>query len=52
MQTPIFQNIYDFCKKKAGTLLEKIDDTVNYLFEEYKRLQEHPDAVKYFICHK
>ncbi|XP_060575829.1 uncharacterized protein LOC132733245 isoform X1 [Ruditapes philippinarum] len=37
-------NIYDFCKKKAGTLLDKIDDTVNYLFEEYKRLQEHPDA--------
>ncbi|XP_060584756.1 uncharacterized protein LOC132740787 [Ruditapes philippinarum] len=35
-------NVYDFCKKKAQTMLTKTDDAVNYLFEEYKLLQDNP----------
>ena len=43
----IFQNIYDFCKKKAATMLTKTDDAVNYLFEEYRLLQEKANAIKF-----
>lgn len=33
-------NVFDFCTHKADTMLKKTEDAVNFLFEEYKLLQE------------